>query len=251
MGAKMLQHSTILVVDDQVSVLRILSKYLSENLYCKNIIQASSAEKGLEVLAENSNIDWIFSDWEMPGMDGCEFLHTIRSDPATSEIPFIMVTARNDKDAMVTAAQAGVTDILIKPFTAALLVQKVRKLSAMFERRAMERFKDKYNSKVDLAFDHMNTSEGALVDISEEGCLVRLPAFKENTPCIYEIAELAIKTDYGYIQLKGELVRLEKTEENYGSAKFVLAAFNFFETGADRQHAIKSFIESLTTEDLN
>ncbi len=92
-------------------------------------MDAPSAKKAQLILKTNS-VDLILCDWEMPEMTGEEFLRWIREQEHYADLPFIMVTSRGERDFIVKAVQAGVSDYLGKPFKPESLVAKVTKVLA-------------------------------------------------------------------------------------------------------------------------
>ena len=70
----------------------------------------------------------VLLDWNMPGMSGIEVLRTIRTDSAIHTLPVLMITAETKKEKIMEAVQAGVTDYLVKPFSAQILQEKLEKL---------------------------------------------------------------------------------------------------------------------------
>ena len=73
-------------------------------------------------------LDLIISDFNMPELDGLGLLRAVRGHPAVRKLPFILITGRGDRELVVTAAQAGVNNYLVKPFTEAILRQKVEEV---------------------------------------------------------------------------------------------------------------------------
>jgi len=114
------------VVDDATFIRDLLKKNLRDHFPGVTIIDAPSAKKA-QVLLKTNRVDLILCDWEMPEMTGEEFLHWIRASEEYAEIPFIMVTSRGERDFIVKAVQAGVSDYLGKPFKPESLVSKVNK----------------------------------------------------------------------------------------------------------------------------
>ncbi|MBF0171255.1 MAG: response regulator, partial [Nitrospinae bacterium] len=174
----MLENDVVMVVDDSSSIRQIITATLRTHLYCRNILQAASGKEALELIEKNERIDWILSDWEMPRMGGDELLLKIRQHPKTKTVPFIMITSRKDRDSLITAAQAGVTDYLIKPFTAAALTEKIRKVAISLERRAHSRFIAETTNKVRITFKNGFTVEGGVDNLSETGALFKTPLFR-------------------------------------------------------------------------
>ncbi len=116
----------ILVVDDFPTMRRII-KNLLKDLGFENVDEAEDGAMGLEKL-RNGNFDFVVSDWNMPNMDGLEMLKAIRADPALSKMPVLMVTAEAKKENIIAAAQAGANGYVVKPFTAAILEEKLNKI---------------------------------------------------------------------------------------------------------------------------
>ena len=115
-----------LVVDDATFIRDMLKKNLRQHFPGCDIIDAPSAKRA-QVLIKSQRVDLILCDWEMPEMTGEEFLRWIRSQERTAQIPFIMVTSRGERDFIVKAVEAGVSDYLGKPFKPETLVGKVTK----------------------------------------------------------------------------------------------------------------------------
>lgn len=116
----------ILVVDDFPTMRRII-KNLLKDLGYENVDEAEDGVMGLEKL-RNNNFDLVVSDWNMPNMDGLVMLKAIRADPELSKLPVLMVTAEAKKENIIAAAQAGASGYVVKPFTAAVLEEKLNKI---------------------------------------------------------------------------------------------------------------------------
>jgi two-component system chemotaxis response regulator CheY len=114
----------ILVVDDFATMRRIVKNILT-SLGFTNIVEAEDGKQGLSKVMEGG-VDFIISDWNMPNMMGIEFLRAVRGNPNTKAIPFLMVTAESNKENIVEAVQAGVSNYVVKPFTAETLEQKLQ-----------------------------------------------------------------------------------------------------------------------------
>ena len=113
----------ILVVDDFSAMRRILKNVLGQ-IGFKNIIEADDGTTALDVLKDNK-VDLIVSDWTMPKMNGLDLLKTVRSNESTKDTPFLMVTASSQKDDVLEAIQAGVSNYIVKPFTADTVKEKL------------------------------------------------------------------------------------------------------------------------------
>ncbi|MCW8884094.1 MAG: chemotaxis response regulator CheY [Motiliproteus sp.] len=123
------KNMKILIVDD-FSTMRRIIKNLLRDLGFNNTVEADDGSTALPVL-KNGGIDFLVTDWNMPGMSGLELLEQVRADPALNKLPVLMVTAEAKREQIIRAAQAGVNGYVVKPFTAAVLKEKIEKI---FER---------------------------------------------------------------------------------------------------------------------
>ena len=116
----------VLVVDDQNSV-RAMTRMTLEEIGFRHIHEAENGVKAMET-ASLQPLDLIISDYNMPEMDGLGLLRAVRGHPVVRKVPFILLTGRGDKELVVKAAQAGVNNYLVKPFTAAILREKIEQV---------------------------------------------------------------------------------------------------------------------------
>ena len=116
---------TILIVDDEIQNRKLLETLLRPEGY--RTLTAANGEEALKVIAEHSP-DLILLDIMMPGIDGYELAVILKADAATSNIPIIMVTALIDRDARLTALNAGAEEFLSKPVDRTELYLRVRNL---------------------------------------------------------------------------------------------------------------------------
>jgi two-component system chemotaxis response regulator CheY len=119
---------TVLIVDDFLTMRRIVRKILRD-LDFEDIIEAEDGSAALDVL-KRTRIDLIVSDWNMPRMTGLELLKEVRSTESIKNTPFLMVTAESQKENIVEAVKAKVSNYIVKPFTAAVLEEKLAKILA-------------------------------------------------------------------------------------------------------------------------
>lgn len=116
----------ILIVDDFATMRRILKNILKQ-LGFKNLVEADDGTTAWEVL-ESQRIDLIISDWNMPKMTGLELLKKVRASTEYKKAPFLMVTAEAQKQNVIEAVQAGVSNYVVKPFTAEAISDKLKKI---------------------------------------------------------------------------------------------------------------------------
>jgi len=116
----------VLIVDDFATMRRILKNILKQ-IGFKNILEADDGTTALEVL-EKQDVDLIISDWNMPKMTGLELLKNVRGSVKYKRTPFLMVTAEAQKQNVIEAVQAGVSNYVVKPFTAEAISEKLEKI---------------------------------------------------------------------------------------------------------------------------
>ncbi len=121
---------SVLVVDDATFIRDLVKKGLRNYFPGIHTEDAVNGRKAQALLVRET-FDLILCDWEMPEMSGLELLAWCREqDSYLKTVPFIMVTSRGDKENVVQAIQAGVTDFVGKPFTNEQLLTKVKKALA-------------------------------------------------------------------------------------------------------------------------
>lgn len=123
------KNMKILIVDD-FSTMRRIVKNLLKDLGFTNMVEADDGKTALPIL-QAGGIDFLVTDWNMPGMTGIDLLKAVRADPKLANMPVLMVTAEAKREQIILAAQAGVNGYVIKPFTAGTLKEKIEKI---FER---------------------------------------------------------------------------------------------------------------------
>lgn len=113
----------ILVVDDYKTMVRIVRGLLNQ-LGFHNVDEATDGPTALAMIGVGG-YGLVLSDWNMAPMTGYELLKAVRADPKTKSLPFVLVTAEAKVENVVAARQAGVNNYIIKPFTHAVLKQKL------------------------------------------------------------------------------------------------------------------------------
>ena len=116
----------VLVVDDFSTMRRIVRNLLKE----LGFVNVQEAEDGVQALNKlrSEAFDFVVSDWNMPNMTGIELLRAIRADIKLKHLPVLMVTAEAKRENIIAAAQAGASGYVVKPFTAATLDEKLKKI---------------------------------------------------------------------------------------------------------------------------
>lgn len=118
----------ILVADDFLTMRRIVKNLLKQLGY-ENITEAEDGEQAY-VKLKSGGFGFVISDWNMPKLDGLGLIKKVRSDPELKDLPFLMVTAEAEKEKVIEAIRAGVSNYVVKPFTAEVLKEKIEKIFA-------------------------------------------------------------------------------------------------------------------------
>ncbi|MGZ3375995.1 MAG: response regulator [Phenylobacterium sp.] len=113
----------VLVIDDYKTMVRIVRSLLQQ-LGFTNIDDACDGPAALEMIRAH-DYGLILSDWNMSPMTGLDLLTAVRAEAASAKVPFVMVTAEAKTENVVAARKAGANNYIIKPFTLAVLKQKL------------------------------------------------------------------------------------------------------------------------------
>lgn len=115
-----------LVVDDSRPIRRIESEILTELGFQTR--DACNGLQALDRLQDGPMPGLILVDWNMPEMDGLEFIRSVRKEPRYSGVAILMVTTETETDQMLRALSAGADEYLMKPFQKEGLIEKLRLL---------------------------------------------------------------------------------------------------------------------------
>src|SRR5438270_13097976 len=103
-----------LVVDDSRTIRIIIGKMLRE--IGIEVLEATNGVEALEQIKRNPNVELLLVDWNMPEMNGIEFIRAVRSQPAYKAVPILMVTSEAQGEQVTQALSAGANEYLMKPF---------------------------------------------------------------------------------------------------------------------------------------
>jgi len=124
--------SKAMVIDDSRAIRMILSRTLREIGY--EVCEASNGREALAELRaqrERGSVSLVLVDWNMPEMNGLEFVKQVRSDTDFSAVTLMMVTTETEMERMVTALEAGADEYVMKPFTKEMIQDKLRILGVI------------------------------------------------------------------------------------------------------------------------
>jgi two-component system chemotaxis response regulator CheY len=112
-----------LVVDDSRTIRSILSKKLSQLGF--RVSEAENGQVALDTLRALPPVSLVLVDWNMPVMNGLEFVKAARTEPAWNEVTIVMVTTETETSQMLAALDAGANDYIMKPFTDEIIVERL------------------------------------------------------------------------------------------------------------------------------
>jgi two-component system, chemotaxis family, chemotaxis protein CheY len=116
-----------LVVDDSRTIRTILGRMLTGLEY--EVCQAGNGREALEVLdREYPDVSLILADWNMPEMNGLEFVQNVRADSKYASVVIMMVTTETQVEQMTLALEAGANEYVMKPFDKEMIVEKLQLL---------------------------------------------------------------------------------------------------------------------------
>ena len=118
---------TILVVDDSRIMRNIIKNIFTDlKIHCQ-YLEAGNGVEAFKLLEANK-VNLVFLDWNMPEMDGLEFLKKVRAMPDYKTLPIIMITSEAAKYNIVGAIKAGATDYIVKPINEKVFREKMMEL---------------------------------------------------------------------------------------------------------------------------
>ncbi len=121
----------ILIVDDMATMRKIIKNMLTQVGF-KDITEADDGARAWPMIQQSKEagvpFEFILSDWNMPEMDGLTLLKNIRSSDQFKDLPFLMITAEAEQGNVVIAVKAGVSNFIVKPFSAQVLKEKIEKI---------------------------------------------------------------------------------------------------------------------------
>lgn len=123
--------TNFITVDDYSSIRIMLKTQLQEFGFKGQIFEAENVDSAVEIIegkkGSDTPVQFIISDWNMPGKSGLDFLKWVRSQDQLKEVPFLMLTTENEQDHVLDAIKEGASNYLIKPWSKKALSEKIAK----------------------------------------------------------------------------------------------------------------------------
>jgi len=113
----------VLIIDDSRAIRRIIGEMMKSLGY--EITEAANGIEALQRLEEFGAPDICFVDWNMPEMNGLEFIKAVREKPEYRDLPLMMITTETEMERMAQAFVAGVNEYIMKPFDKEMIVEKL------------------------------------------------------------------------------------------------------------------------------
>lgn len=212
-----MQNVKFLVVDDSPTVVSVVRSTLISRLGAEKIYTANNGQEALEIL-QTKDIDIIISDWEMPQLSGVELLQHVRKHHRVKDIPFIMMTARGGRDCVINAVQNGVSQYVVKPFSADKLEDAINKSWNGAKKRNSVRVSGLPSHTVCLYTPYGKLSP-QVKNISKTGVLLQL-TYDEQLKLFnkyqldIQLNELSHDKSFSISKLTGMVIRIEADDVN-------------------------------------
>jgi CheY-like chemotaxis protein len=251
----MFEEATALVVEDSYATSQLISQILHHELKFGKVLCASNGKQGLTYF-ETNMVDWIFCDIEMPKMDGFELLAAVRGSSRGKKLPFVLMSSHRDKETIAKAMASGATDFVAKPFNAAAIIEKVRRIGlnaaagekAPRQRRRVARLKLDKGLPCKVQFSAEVGYMAELVNLSLTGCLLRSPPFNQGGT-IFDPVRLSFSANGTPLQLTATLRRMEaehkKPDEGEERKMTVLSGCQFIGLNSSMISSLKALITQL------
>ena len=192
---------SVLVVDDASFIRDLVKKCLRNYFPGIKIEDAVNGRKAQAMLSRDA-FDLVLCDWEMPEMSGLELLTWCREQEHLKTLPFIMVTSRGDKENVVQAIQAGVSDFVSKPFTNEQLLTKVKK--ALAKAGKLDALMASAPTRMNSAFgnDSLSALTGGKAQVVSPSPVVAAPVARPAAPMAQAKPEAKAPAGRGQGQLR-------------------------------------------------
>ncbi len=119
-----------LIIDDSRAMRRILRKIVTVLGF--DVLEAGNGQEGLDLLIATEDVEVVLVDWNMPVMDGLEFVKAVRRNEKYASQKMIMVTTESEPSQMARALMSGVDEFVMKPFTSEILLEKMKLIGVQF-----------------------------------------------------------------------------------------------------------------------
>lgn len=254
-----MRNVCFLVVDDSAVIRKLVRKAILNRLGANTVLEAENGSEVFQLL-EKVKVDFILSGWEMQGISGEELVTRLRKSEKWKNIPFIMMTAHDERDFFIAAFQHGVSEYLVKPFSIDELEDKIYKCWNAANKRKSRRYSylPKHQVTVKLTEQEITAQ---IANISHSGLLLSLD-YNENLH-LFENVTLSLELEandeheaLSIAPLEGKVVRLQMEGAMDQSSKSCLMAIVFSQSTLKKNveknlNALLDYLGSLDPEHIH
>ncbi len=241
----MANNFTLLLVEPSKALQQSISDILRNDFNIEQVILADSHAQSLHYLAENTAVNCIIVNSQLPDSSGFDLISAIKQLEHYTSTSVLLMSEQQDRSHLLQAAACGASDFIIKPFTDRSFMLKLKKMITGQEFRVAARVATFEAVQLEVDFGETQTYQARLTDISIGGCSIICERFTKGG-CVYDVADIHFKCHNKSFSLSAELVRIECNPENEDDIeKELLAAFKFKELSAHHQQQVHNFISEL------
>ena len=235
---------TVLVIDHDKMSAKTIERVLKSDMGFNKVIIASDGKIGLKAI-QAGGMDWVLAEWDVPSVSGYELVKELRGNPLTMDVPFLMLSGRVDRKALLEAISLGVTDFIAKPFTPGTVAAKIKRVALLREKRVASRVVPTETFPVSITMQGGGAKfKGVIGNISATGMLVSSDRLKGEGINIFDQAELKIRIAKGVVaKAIGAVVRMEcDYNPDFEPESHILCAFDFKKVDSENKVLINRFI---------
>jgi len=192
--------ATLLILDDSVSVRKLLIENLRPDGDFKHYLEAEDGKVGLKILREKiSTVDVVVCDLNMPKIDGYTFLKLVRADSNLSDVPIVMLTSRAEETEVVKAFERGANDYIVKPFTPSILRARLKN---MLQIKQLQ--------------DQLKVQKRIMQELAATDPLTNLANVRTFRQSLTDELESALRYEHPVSVLMADLDHFKKVNDTYG-----------------------------------
>jgi two-component system chemotaxis response regulator CheY len=235
-----------LVMDDSVSMRHHVMSILRENEDVGEILEADNPDEALRLLLEHDGkLQFIVSNWDLPGMPLADFLQVIQCQPRLAGAPLLLLIDEDKQDLKTLAKEIGATAVITTPIDPERLLVLTMAVTGTVDRRRAKRIRSPIACQIELGVSKSKKGYAAkVVNISDTGILLRCPVPSRGAGYVYDLATLTLKPAQGEpIQMSARILRIEADNEHRDLEDQVLLALEYKNMDADAQRALRQYLK--------
>jgi two-component system chemotaxis response regulator CheY len=240
------ENKLALVMDDSVSMRHHVISILRENEDVGEILEADNPEDALRLLLEHDGkLQFIVSDWDLPGMPLAEFLQIIQCQPRLAGAPLLLLIEEDKENTKALAKEIGATAVVTTPVDPERLLVLTMAVTGTVDRRRARRIRSPIACQIELGLSTSKKSYAAkVVNISDTGILLRAPIPGRGAGHVYDLATLTLQPTQGDpIVVSAKILRIEADTEHRDLEDQVLMAFEYKNIDVEAQRALRQYLK--------